>query len=231
MNFKQKSYSCDKIQKIEINCKIYKIRVVESTSENIEISWYDTVMRNLEVKLDESSLKILDHASIGIYGTLALIDLKKDKQLLIKIPKNYCGKAIFQSTEESITISDLNCNASIGISTSTGEILLENVCCDNLDIRGHMSKINCYSLDTKSSISISSKSGNINCNLKGSEDDYTVSCISKNRRNTLNNIKGNGPKNVSLSSEHGKIDVIFQNGFNLKNPSSKYSRKNSFQDW
>lgn len=38
MNLKQKSYDVDQIMKMEIHCKIFKPRVVESPSDQIELS-------------------------------------------------------------------------------------------------------------------------------------------------------------------------------------------------
>ena len=107
MSLKTKTYPCAEIEKLDVNCTLYKIRVVESPSDMIEISWRDTAKRNLELKLEDRTLKLLDHAAISIYNTLALIDLKKDAQLLIKLPQNYTGKAIFQSKEEPVHLSSL----------------------------------------------------------------------------------------------------------------------------
>lgn len=231
MSLKTKSYSYNEITKINVNCKIYKIRVLQSPNDNIEISWSDTVMRTLEIKLENGVLTLLDHASIGIYGTLALINLKKDAQLLIKLPTSYSGKAIFQSKEEPVHISDLSSNATVGISTNTGEILLENFNCEHLDIRGNVGKINCYSLDTTGSISISSRTGAIICNLIGSEADYTVSCSTNNRRSFSNGQIGQGSKKVQLTSERGEIQFTFQNGIEMIKPMNRYNRRNSFREW
>lgn len=231
MSLKTKTYPCAEIEKLDVNCTLYKIRVVESPSDMIEISWRDTAKRTLELKLEDRTLKLLDHAAISIYNTLALIDLKKDAQLLIKLPKSYTGKAIFQSKEEPVHLSSLTSKATIGVASSTGEILLENVCCSQLDIRGHQVKINCYSLDTTGSVNISSKNGAINCNLLGSESDYTVSCNTSNRRCTVNGVTGQGDKKVQLNSERGEILFTFQNGISTSKPTSRYDRKDAFQEW
>ena len=86
MSVEMKSYPINQITKLDVKCKIFSIKVVKSSSSNIELSWSNTVMRSLEIQETENVLKITDHAAIGIYGTLALINLKKDAQLLIKIP-------------------------------------------------------------------------------------------------------------------------------------------------
>ena len=225
-----KAYPRTKISKIDVNCKIYKIRVVESPNENIEISWSDTVMRSLEIRQDGDQLFILDHASIGIYGTLALINLKKDCQLLIKLPPAYSGKAIFQSKEEPVHISDLSTRAAIGIAVNTGEILVEHVCCSHMDIRGNLGKINCYSLDATDTILISSKTGAIMCNLIGNKTEYTVSCTTNNRRCTSNGVSGNGSKKVVLCSEQGNIHYTFQDNIDSSRLSRRYDRHHSFKE-
>lgn len=225
------AYPCTEISKIDVNCKIYKIRVVESPNENIEISWNDTVMRSLEIRQDGDQLFILDHASIGIYGTLALINLKKDCQLLIKLPSAYFGKAIFQSKEEPVHISNLTTHATIGIAVNTGEILVEHVCCSHMDIRGNLGKINCYSLDATDTILISSKSGAIMCSLTGDKTEYTVSCTTNNRLCTSNGISGNGSTKVVLCSEWGNIRYTFQNNIDSIRLNGRYDRHHSFKEW
>lgn len=231
MSLKTKAYPCTLIQKVDINCKIYRIRVVESTNENIELSWSDSVMRSLEVRESDGVLTVLDHAAIGIYGTLALINLKLDAQLLVKLPASYTGRIILQTKEETVHVSNVYSGAAAGISTGTGEILLENVCFKSLDIRGNAGKINCYSLDATDTINISSRSGAIACNLIGSETDYTISSTTRNRRSDATGVTGNGEKKVLLSSEHGEIHFNFQNGIETMRPSSRYHRRNSFKEW
>lgn len=194
MSLQTQTFGYANIQKINVNCNIFNIRVVESPSDSIEISWSDTVMRSLEVTEKDGVLTILDHAAVGIYGTLALINLKKDAQLLIKLPTAYTGKAIFQTKSEPIHISDLSSLAMVGIASRTGEILMENTSFQQLDIRGNAGKINCYSLDTTGSIIITSKSSPITCHLLGGKSDYSLSCSTRNRRCNTNGNFGNGPK-------------------------------------
>jgi hypothetical protein len=230
MSLKTKSYPHRSIAKLDVNCKIYNIRVVESPNDKIEISWSDTVMRSLEIREENDTVKILDHAAIGIYGTLALINLKKDAQLLIKLPSDYSGKAIFQTKEDKVHISDLTTDATIGISSNTGEILLENLCCRCLDVRGNLGKVNAYSLDTTGSVSISTKTGAILCSLLGNEDDYSVSCATNNRR-SLSGCTGNGDKKIQLNSERGEIRFAFQNEIEIMKPVNRYDRRNAFKEW
>lgn len=231
MGLEMKSYPCDQISKIDANCKIFKIRVVESPNDNIEISWRNTTMRSLEIKESNGGLKITDHAAIGIYGALALINLKKDAQLLIKLPSHYNGKIILQTKEELIHVSNITADASVGISTSTGKILLENTSVRHIDIRGNAGKIETFSLDATESITITSKSGEILCGLLGSEEDYTISCMTKNRRCKQTGTTGSGTKKVSLNSEIAMIQFQYQNGLSISGTKNRYNRKDSFKDW
>lgn len=231
MSLKTQSFTSTEIQKIDMNCNIFKIRVVASPGDMIEISWKDTVMRSLEAKAEKGVLKILDHAAIGIYGTLALINLKKDAQLLVKLPVSYAGKAIFQTKNEPIHISDISSLATVGISTSTGEIILENASFNQLDIRGNVGKVCCYSFDVGESAAITTRSGAILCNLLGNESDYSLSISTGNRRDNVNGIYGNGTKKVLLNSDHGEIRYSFQNNLVIDRFADRYNRRNSFGEW
>lgn len=231
MSLKTQSFAGAEIQKIDVNCNIFKIRVVASPSDMIEISWKDTVMRSLEVKAEKGVLRILDHAAIGIYGTLALINLKKDAQLLVKLPASFAGKAIFQAKNELIHISDLSSLATVGISTSTGEIVLENTSFNQLDIRGYAGRVSCHSLDVIDSAAIITKSGAILCNLLGNEADYYLSVSTRNRRNNANGSYGSGTKKILLSSDHGEIRYSFENNLAVGRFANRYNRNNSFREW
>lgn len=231
MSVEMKSYPINQITKLDVNCKIFSIKVVKSSSFNIELSWSNTVMRSLEIQETENVLKITDHAAIGIYGTLALINLKKDAQLLIKIPSKYTGKIILQTREESIHVSNISADIEMGIATSTGKIIFENVCTRTIDIRGNSGKTEVSSIDAKETIVITSKNGEINCGLLGIADDYTVSCITKNRRCTQTGTTGSGRKKVLLKSEYAMIRFQFQNEVTLSAFSARYNRHGSFKDW
>lgn len=231
MSLKTQSFSSAEINKIDVNCSIFKVRVVASPSDMIEISWQDTVMRSLEIKEENGAIKIFDHAAIGIYGTLALINLKKDAQLLVKLPSSYSGKAIFQTKNETIHISDISSLATVGISTSTGEIILENTSFNQLDIRGNAGRINCYSLDVGESAAITTKNGAILCNLLGNEADYSLSISTRNRRNNANGSYGSGTKKVLLNSDLGEIRYSFENGLAIDRAANRYNRNNSFSEW
>ncbi len=231
MNLKQKNYELNRVKKIEVNCRIFKIRIMESPSEQIEFTWRDSVMRTLEIKENNGTISVADRASIGIYGTLALIDLKKDAQFLIKIPKAYSGKIVLQTKEEMVHVTDVDFQGNLGISTNTGEILLENVAARLIDIRANIGKTNCYGIDASDAIYISSTRGNILCNLCGEESEYTVSCTTSNRRNRMTGTYGDGKKNVQLNSEHGEIQYACLSGKAAMKPSSRYNRRHSFKEW
>lgn len=231
MGIKYLEFDKNAIDKVDINCKICKIRVVSSVSDNIEISWNDTAMRKLEIVQDERVLHITDHASVGVYGTLALINLKKDNQILIKIPEAYSGIIIFQTKNEPIHLTDLNLSAAIGLSANTGEVLLENVKSSKIDIRGNNGKINCYSVSVTEAMSISSKSGHIQCYINGTEEEYSVFCKTNNRRQNCPEITGSGAKKLQIISETGSISLAFQNAVQMKKPTNRYNRRGSFSEW
>lgn len=228
---KCKEFKAEEIEKLEIKCKIFKICVVSSQSNKIEISWSDTTMRSLKIKQEGRKLAICDHAAIGIYGTLALINLKKDAQLLIKIPEQFSGKLILQNKNETIHLMDVSIRGDIGISSNAGEIILENVNANLMDIRGNHGKVECYAVDVSDVLDISSENGSIYCCINDMEENYMVHCDTQNHRCSCPKTGGDGPKKLRIVSKLGSISVEFQNGTLAEKTVSRYNRHGSFEDW
>ncbi|MFR0555687.1 DUF4097 family beta strand repeat-containing protein [Pseudoscardovia radai] len=248
MGLEYVEYPVAEIERVEVNCKLFAIRVMGSATDNIELSWRDTTMRSLEVKQEGNTLKLIDHAAIGIYGTLALINLKRDDQLLIKLPESFTGKAIIQSRSESVHLSDLKFPGNLGVSSDAGEILLENVETTKIDIRGNLCKVNCYGVGVAETMDISSKTGQIQCYVDGTEEEYSVFCNTERKRHVAaanrSNPRhprgiwtnapeqlGHGPRKVCITTETGQIDFAFQNGAKTRKTAGRYRHGNSFQDW
>lgn len=248
MGLEYVEYPVTEIERLEVNCKLFAIRVMGSATDKIELSWRDTTMRSLKVKQEGNTLKLIDHAAIGIYGTLALINLKKDDQLLIKLPESFTGKAIIQSRSESVHLSDLKFPGNLGVSSDAGEILLENVGTAKIDIRGNLCKVNCYGVGVTETLDISSKIGQIQCYVDGTEEEYSVFCNMERKRHVAaadhsdprrprgirTNVPeqlGHGPRKVCITTETGQIDFAFQNGVKTRKTAGRYRHGNSFQDW
>ncbi len=231
MGLKCTEYNLNNIQKIQINCKIFKIRVVGCQSNNLELSWSDTFTRSLSVKQQDNVLFITDSAAITLYGTLTLIDLKRDAQLLIKVPETYPGIITLQSNEEKIHLTDVKTYGNIGIASNTGEIILENVETKVIDIRGNNGKINCLAIKVADQIDISSENGNIACCINDFEENYTIYCKTQNRRFNFPECKGDGNKKLRIVSKIGNISIEFQNGTLARTITNRYNRRNSFKDW
>lgn len=231
MGLKYTDYELVNIQKIQINCKIFKIRVVGCQSGKLELSWSDTITRSLSVEQLNDELVITDSAAIALYGTLALIDLKRDAQLLIKVPENYQGIIILQSNEEKIHLTDVKTYGNIGVASNIGEIILENVEAKVIDIRGNNGKINCFAIKATELIDISSETGSIACCINDREENYTIYCITKSRRCNFPECKGDGDKNLRITSKMGSISLEFQEGNLARSISNRFNRRNSFKDW
>lgn len=228
---KYMEYKASEIDKLEINCRIYNICVLNALSDKIEITWCDTIMRTLDIKPEGNQLNITDHAAIGIYGTLALIDLKKDSQLLIKVPTDFKGKLIFQTKEDKIRLTDVSILGNIGISSNSGEILLENVNANLIDIRVNHGNINCYAVNVSDLLDISSENGKIDCFINSPEENYTVFCQTKNRRCNYPETSGTGERKLRIVSKMSAINIQFQDGVIARKSSQRYNRHGSFKDW
>ncbi|MDD3220357.1 MAG: DUF4097 family beta strand repeat-containing protein [Lachnospiraceae bacterium] len=231
MGTKFQKYNISDFQKISINCHIFNISIISSSNHDIELSWKDTVMRTLEIEKTEGILSITDRASVGIYGTLALINLKKDATLLVKIPSSFSGNLILQTKNDKLYVADINITGNIGVSSDSGEILLENICANTLDVRGNIGKINCYSVSVEHQLNISARTSSINCIINGIPDDYSVYCESQNHRSSYPQNLTTGPHKVSVINKTGIVRIQFQNNSTIKKQHSYYNRHDSFKDW
>lgn len=231
MGLKCAEYELSGIQKIQINCHIFRIRVVGCKSNKLELSWSDTFTRSLDTEQQDNKLIITDKAAIALYGTLGLIDLKRDAQLLVKVPENYQGIITLQSNLEKIHITDIKTDGNIGVASNIGEIILDNVEAKVIDIRGSNGKINCYAINATETIDISSENGSIYCCVNDREENYTVYCKTNNRSCNFPECKGNGEKKLRITSEIGIISVEFQEGKSARSESNRYNRWNAFKDW
>ena len=118
-----------------------------------------------------------------------------------------------------------------------------------IDIRGNLCKVNCYGVGVTETLDISSKIGQIQCYVDGTEEEYSVFCNTECKRHVAAtadhsdtcrprgiraNIPeqlGNGPRKVCITTETGQIDFAFQNGVKTRKTAGRYRHGNSFQDW
>ncbi|WKY45006.1 hypothetical protein Q5O14_02590 [Eubacteriaceae bacterium ES2] len=144
---------------------------------------------------------------------------------------DYNGKLILQAKEEKVALTDVRISGNIGVSTNSGEILLENVQANLIDIRGHLGNISCYAVDVDDILDISSEGGKIECYINGFEEEYTIFCKTQNRRSNCPEASGSGAKKIRIVSKRSMINVQFQNGTIARQTADRYKRHGSFKDW
>ena len=77
----------------------------------------------LEISLPD--IEIFDYTAFKTICQEMIASLPLAVQFLIKIPKTYSGKIVLQTKEEIVHVTDVDFQGNLGISTNTGEILLE----------------------------------------------------------------------------------------------------------
>ena len=233
MGTKYEKFNLEKIQKVRIDCKIFEIQISSFSGSDLELSWTDSATRTLKITQTDDELNITDKAAITVYGTLALINLKKNAKLVVRVPEDYDKIFIIQTQSTRIFLSNLKLSGKVGLASETGEILLENVEAEQIDIRGKNGKINCYAITANQEININSALGNIVCCINDEEDAYTVFCDTQ-RANQLPNIPvggGKGDKKLRITSKQGQITVSFQPGVLSSEINGKQLKHDKFQDW
>lgn len=231
MEEKSTVYVASSLKKIEINCKIFNIKVLGTDKNQVELVWSETAVRSLEAKLQDGILTVSDHAAIAIYGPLELISLKRKCQLVIYIPASYQGKLILQTNDEKICVSSVFFQGNLGIASSVGQILLENVNARLIDIRGSHGQTECYAVKVEHSMDVSTDTGSNKCCINDDKENYTVYCKTTNASIPCPGCSGNGAKQLRLSSNYGAISVEFYKGPAVHRPGVPCEFGGEFKDW
>lgn len=231
MDAKSAVYAASSLEKIEISCKIFNIKVLGTTKDQVELSWTETAVRSLETHFQDGILTLSDHAAIAIYGPLELISLKTKCQLVIRIPASYQGKLILQTNDEKICVSSVSFQGDLGIASSVGQILLENVNARLIDIRGNHGQTECYAVNVEHSMDVSTDTGSIKCCINDDKENYTVYCKTENSSIPCLESGGNGAKQLRLCSHYGAISVEFRKGPAAHRPGIPSEFGGAFKDW
>lgn len=231
MNLNHVEYDADAVSSVRVDCTIFRIRVIGSDGGNLELTWRDSATRHLVVKQGPEGLRVTDRAAVTVYGPLSLINLKQDAHVIIKIPNGYAGKLVLQSGGEKVHLTDVTMKGSIGVASTTGEILLEQVGARVIDVRGNHGKVNCFGIEATELIDISSQSGAIACHVSGLEEDYTRYFHSENRHAPVPDSGGNGARKLRATSRRGAITVEFSQGGLARAPHRTFDLRDAFRDW
>ena len=114
------------------------------------------------------------------------------------------------STSGRCSIRNINTGGHLIVTGGVGELLLDEVSADKMDIRMNASgNINCQNLYAGSSISIYNTVGNVSCGICDDAANYTTHCHSEQGTNNYPEVSGKGSKNLNIRTTLGGVSICF----------------------
>jgi hypothetical protein len=203
-------YNSYSIRTIQINCKIFSITVIGSKDDNIRVSWENTQYRSLNIVPASDILRITDSAELTFYGMRALIELKRNKEVLIEIPIHYKGSLVIESAEEGINMDGVYTDGDIFVRSTAGFVRLYNIQGKHIDLVTGPGGIDAERLNVQNGIHLTSVNGNIYCSINDRIENYKMNCFTLHGRCNLPNYYGEGAKTVQARSTTGSVNITFQ---------------------
>jgi len=117
---------------------------------------------------------------------------------------------VANNTSGRCSLSDITASQQVTVTGGVGELLLDRITSDKMDIKMNASgNINCQNLYSNSSISIYNSVGNITCGIRDDAVNYTTHCHSDQGQNNYPEISGSGNKHLNVRTSLGSVDIFF----------------------
>ena len=191
--FIQENYTTEAAQAehIIIDVRDRLINVTPSNDDQIHISYYQNNKEYYEINLSNDKILTIE----GIYNKewmdfIGKITDIENRTITLNIPNNLIDELYISTTNEDVSLSDIEINNNITIVTNGSNIFFD--------------KINVYD-----SITLNAKNGNITGTIIGGYDDYAIFCNVKKGNCNLPYEKQDGSKTLNVTVNNGDIEIDF----------------------
>ncbi len=191
--FIQENYTIEAAQAehIIIDVRDRLINVTPSNDDQIHISYYQNNKEYYEINLSNDKILTIE----GIYNKewmdfIGKITDIENRTITLNIPNNLIDELYISTTNEDVSLSDIEINNNITIVTNGSNIFFD--------------KINVYD-----SITLNAKNGNITGTIIGGYDDYAIFCNVKKGNCNLPYEKQDGSKTLNVTVNNGDIEIDF----------------------
>lgn len=108
----------------------------------------------------------------------------------MSIPNNLLNRLQITTTNETIKLNDISVNETLTLNSNGGNLEFDNTLADN-------------------QINLTAKNGNITGTIKGTWDDFSISCKYKKGTCNLPENKAGGTKSLNVNCNNGNIKIDF----------------------
>lgn len=193
--FMQKDYTVDgeQITGISIDVRDRQIEVALSTDSQIHIDYSESSKEYYNISTSDDGVLTMSIAEDKQWTDyIGVKSAASNRKILLQVPNELLTSLHISTTNEDISLPSLTVLNDISISVNGGNISFEL-------------------LNAGKSITLNSKNGDIQGNIMGSYEDYSINCNIKKGESTLPSIKDGGTKQLSVVANNGTVDIDFHN--------------------
>ena len=211
MSSQLKSIPAASCQSINVESKIFQVQLTGCQGSDIRIRWQDTGVRKVKISESNGRLDIKESDLVTIYGVLGLIELTRDKELIVEVPSAFVGDiTINASGGEHVKLDRIQTGGILDIQTKTKMTILNAVKANSMRIEAkHSGGIHANNIQCEQSITLITAMGAIICGISEPMQNYSVSCYSKRGRCNMPLTSNVGIKALNAESVSGNISVQF----------------------
>ena len=211
MSSQTKNIPADSCQSIHVESKIFQVQITGCQGNDICIRWQDTGVRKDEISEAGGRLDIKESDLVTIYGVLGLIELTRDKELIIEIPQVFTGDITINAAGgEHVKLDRIQTGGLLNIQTKTRMTILNAVKANSIRIEAkHNGGIHANNIQCERDITLITAMGAIICGISETTQNYSVSCYSKRGRCNVPLTNNIGVKTLNAESVSGNISVQF----------------------
>ncbi|QSX06591.1 DUF4097 family beta strand repeat protein [Sedimentibacter sp. zth1] len=217
IKYEEKSYSTNtNIEKINIGDYDMSVDITPSPDDKIHIKYYENKKRKYIISEKNGVLDIQKEKPSIINIFSMSIDFNNTK-LSVKIPKNYNGELIVKTSNNSISISDINLG-DVSLTTSNGKIHSTNISCSSsLELKSSNASIDVENVKVSGDIICDTSNGKTNLTNVSSLED--IRCETSNgtiyvvdtKCNYINAKSSNGTISLDNFSTNSSIEIRTSN--------------------
>lgn len=200
-------YPADGVRRLRIQCNIFQVCLKLGRTDEIVLSYEDTQYRRLNIRASEEEICLSDEAAPTLYGVFRMIELKRNKELIVEIPLGFRGDISVESAEETISMDFLDVCGDIAARSQSGRIDARGIAGNHIAFSSNAGLIHAGQILPHSSLEMKTRAGRIECTLGKHWRAYRIYSRAQQGVCNLPPVCGDGPILVEAATATGCIHI------------------------
>lgn len=186
--FTEKNYTSEEaVTSIEVEVRDREIEVVSSNDDKVYIDYFESEKEFYNISVADGKLVIKAEVSKEWTDFVGTKPSKDYRKIIIKVPSQVLDSLSIITTNENISVTDLNVK-DVTLNSNGGNIVLDKLGANAFDLNV--------------------KNGNLTGSIVGSLDEFKISIEHKKGDSNLSE-KADGSKTLNVVVNNGDIDLKF----------------------